>query len=76
MGVLYSRRDTKWWRDGRGRRNRWTDCAFVNRLAEERDRVSDPLGICTMLHPVFDLAKAKAVYTALFGLEPATEAGD
>ncbi|MFD7321570.1 VOC family protein [Streptomyces sp. NPDC059875] len=31
---------------------------------------SSPLGIKTVLHPVSDLAKAKAVYIALLGIEP------
>jgi len=31
------------------------------------------LGIRTVLHPVTDLAAAKAVYTALLGLEPQTD---
>ncbi|MEV6767279.1 VOC family protein [Nocardia sp. NPDC051030] len=30
-------------------------------------------GIKTVLHPVADLEKAKAVYTALLGVEPATD---
>jgi predicted enzyme related to lactoylglutathione lyase len=30
-------------------------------------------GIKTVLHPVTDLTKAKAVYTALLGIEPATD---
>ncbi|MGW4958821.1 VOC family protein [Nonomuraea sp. NPDC004186] len=30
-------------------------------------------GIKTMLHPVSDLAKAKAVYAALLGMEPQTD---
>ncbi|MET7279902.1 VOC family protein [Kribbella sp. NPDC005582] len=30
-------------------------------------------GIKTVLHPVSDLAKAKAVYTALLGVEPQTD---
>jgi predicted enzyme related to lactoylglutathione lyase len=30
-------------------------------------------GIKTVLHPVTDLAKAKAAYTALLGLEPQTD---
>ncbi|MEV4362938.1 VOC family protein [Nonomuraea sp. NPDC049625] len=30
-------------------------------------------GIKTMLHPVSDLAKAKAVYAALLGVEPQTD---
>ncbi len=36
--------------------------------------MSGTLGIRTVLHPVSDIAKAKAVYTALLGLEPATDA--
>lgn len=37
--------------------------------------MTDPttLGIKTVLHPVADLARAKAVYTALLGTEPQTE---
>jgi predicted enzyme related to lactoylglutathione lyase len=31
-------------------------------------------GIMTVLHPVTDLAKAKAVYTALLGMEPQADA--
>jgi predicted enzyme related to lactoylglutathione lyase len=31
-------------------------------------------GIKTVLHPVTDLAKAKAVYTALLGVEPQSDA--
>jgi predicted enzyme related to lactoylglutathione lyase len=31
-------------------------------------------GIKTVLHPVSDLAKAKAVYTALLGIEPQADA--
>jgi predicted enzyme related to lactoylglutathione lyase len=31
-------------------------------------------GIKTVLHPVTDLAKAKAVYTALLGIEPQADA--
>ena len=31
-------------------------------------------GIKTMLHPVTDLAAAKAVYTALLGIQPQTDA--
>ena len=31
---------------------------------------SSPMGIKTVLHPVSDLAKAKAVYTALLGVPP------
>ena len=31
-------------------------------------------GIKTVLHPVTDLAKAKPVYTALLGVEPASDA--
>ncbi len=31
---------------------------------------SSTLGVKTILHPVTDLAKAKAVYTALLGIEP------
>jgi predicted enzyme related to lactoylglutathione lyase len=31
-------------------------------------------GIKTVLHPVSDLAKAKAVYTALLGMEPTSDA--
>ncbi len=31
-------------------------------------------GIKTVLHPVTDLAKAKAVYTALLGMEPQADA--
>ena len=31
---------------------------------------SSTQGIKTVLHPVSDLAKAKAVYTALLGIEP------
>ena len=31
-------------------------------------------GIKTMLHPVSDVTKAKAVYTALLGIEPAHDA--
>ncbi|WP_432967597.1 VOC family protein [Dactylosporangium sp. CA-233914] len=33
----------------------------------------DLLGIKTVLHPVSDLAAAKAVYTALLGIEPQTD---
>ncbi len=32
------------------------------------------LGIKTVLHPVSDLAKAKAVYAALLGVEPTADA--
>ena len=32
------------------------------------------LGIKTVLHPVSDLAAAKAMYTALLGVEPAADA--
>jgi predicted enzyme related to lactoylglutathione lyase len=35
---------------------------------------SSTLGIKTVLHPVTDLAKAKAVYTALLGVEPQADA--
>jgi predicted enzyme related to lactoylglutathione lyase len=35
---------------------------------------SEPQGIKTVLHPVTDLAAAKAVYTALLGTPPAHEA--
>jgi predicted enzyme related to lactoylglutathione lyase len=35
---------------------------------------SEPEGIKTVLHPVTDLAAAKAVYTALLGTPPAHEA--
>jgi len=35
---------------------------------------SSTLGIKTVLHPVADLAKAKAVYTALLGVPPQTDA--
>ncbi|HYK96285.1 MAG TPA: VOC family protein [Candidatus Dormibacteraeota bacterium] len=31
-------------------------------------------GVKTILHPVTDLAKAKAVYTALLGMEPTSDA--
>ena len=34
---------------------------------------SSTSGIKTVLHPVSDLAKAKAVYTALLGVPPTTE---
>jgi len=34
---------------------------------------STTLGIKTVLHPVSDLAKAKAVYAALLGLEPQSD---
>jgi predicted enzyme related to lactoylglutathione lyase len=34
---------------------------------------SQTLGIQTVLHPVTDLTKAKAVYTALLGMEPTTD---
>ncbi len=34
---------------------------------------SSTLGIKTVLHPVSDLAKAKAVYTALLGVPPQTD---
>ena len=34
---------------------------------------SSTLGIKTVLHPVSDLAKAKAVYTALLGIPPQTD---
>lgn len=34
---------------------------------------SSTLGIKTMLHPVSDLAKAKAVYSALLGVPPQTD---
>lgn len=38
--------------------------------------MSDPAtqGIKTVLHPVTDLAKTKAVYMALFGMDPQTDA--
>jgi predicted enzyme related to lactoylglutathione lyase len=35
---------------------------------------SSPQGIKTVLHPVSDLAKAKAVYTALLGIQPQADA--
>ena len=35
---------------------------------------SSTQGIKTILHPVSDLAKAKAVYTALIGIEPQADA--
>jgi predicted enzyme related to lactoylglutathione lyase len=35
---------------------------------------SGTLGIKTVLHPVSDLTKAKAVYTALLGAEPTADA--
>jgi predicted enzyme related to lactoylglutathione lyase len=35
---------------------------------------SPTLGIQTVLHPVSDLAAAKAVYTALLGVEPTADA--
>src|SRR5438270_596835 len=35
---------------------------------------SPTLGIKTVLHPVSDLAKAKAVYTALLGIAPQADA--
>ena len=35
---------------------------------------SPTLGIKTVLHPVSDLAAAKAVYTALLGIEPQADA--
>jgi predicted enzyme related to lactoylglutathione lyase len=35
---------------------------------------STTLGVKTILHPVTDLAKAKAVYTALLGIEPMADA--
>jgi predicted enzyme related to lactoylglutathione lyase len=35
---------------------------------------SSTLGIKTVLHPVSDLAKAKAVYTALLGMPPQADA--
>lgn len=35
---------------------------------------SSTQGIKTVLHPVSDLAKAKAVYTALLGMEPTSDA--
>ena len=35
---------------------------------------SGTLGIKTVLHPVTDLAAAKAVYTALLGIEPQADA--
>jgi predicted enzyme related to lactoylglutathione lyase len=35
---------------------------------------SSTQGIKTVLHPVTDLAKAKAVYTALLGMEPQADA--
>ena len=35
---------------------------------------SSTLGIMTVLHPVSDLAAAKAVYTALLGVEPQSDA--
>ncbi|MEU8343337.1 hypothetical protein SAMN05443665_102035 [Actinomadura meyerae] len=34
---------------------------------------SSPQGIKTVLHPVSDLAKAKAVYAALLGTDPQTD---
>ncbi|MFI0454370.1 VOC family protein [Actinomadura sp. 6N118] len=34
---------------------------------------SSPPGIKTLLHPVSDLAKAKAVYAALLGIPPQTD---
>jgi len=34
---------------------------------------SSTQGIKTVLHPVSDLAKDKAVYTALLGLQPQTD---
>ncbi|ACZ91475.1 VOC family protein [Streptosporangium roseum] len=34
---------------------------------------SSPQGIKTVLHPVSDLAKAKAVYAALLGIAPQTD---
>jgi predicted enzyme related to lactoylglutathione lyase len=36
--------------------------------------MSETEGIKTVLHPVTDLEKAKAVYTALLGVEPAHDA--
>jgi len=33
------------------------------------------MAITTVLHPVSDLAAAKAVYTALLGVEPQTDSG-
>jgi predicted enzyme related to lactoylglutathione lyase len=36
--------------------------------------MKDTLGVQTILHPVSDLAKAKAVYSALLGVEPASDA--
>ena len=35
---------------------------------------SSTQGIKTVLHPVSDLAKAKAVYTALLGVQPQSDA--
>ncbi|GAA4245392.1 VOC family protein [Dactylosporangium darangshiense] len=35
--------------------------------------MSEVLGVQTILHPVTDLEKAKAVYTALLGQEPTTD---
>jgi predicted enzyme related to lactoylglutathione lyase len=35
---------------------------------------SSPEGVKTVLHPVSDLAKAKAVYAALLGVQPQTDA--
>jgi predicted enzyme related to lactoylglutathione lyase len=35
---------------------------------------SSTQGVKTILHPVTDLAKAKAVYTALLGIEPQADA--
>ncbi|GAA2334077.1 VOC family protein [Dactylosporangium salmoneum] len=35
--------------------------------------MSDVLGAKTILHPVSDLTKAKAVYTALLGVEPTAD---
>ncbi|MGH3417076.1 MAG: VOC family protein [Actinocrinis sp.] len=34
---------------------------------------SSTLGVKTILHPVTDLGKAKAVYTALLGMEPTAD---
>ena len=36
--------------------------------------MSGTMGVKTILHPVTDLAKAKAIYTALLGIEPQADA--
>lgn len=45
-----------------------------SRIANGAEPVSTTLGIRTILHPVSDLGQAKAVYTALLGVPPETDA--